>query len=310
MNDIVQAPLAVLGALTITVVYAAALQSADSRNQSLGGCLPGSKYLTLTPALAIVSPHATRPSYRGKRIMARLSALVLGLVVLLIAAPAGLWGQSNAVLGPENSTQATGALGEHSSSDQPVLHQRYPRYKLTPTDVLSLTFPLSPEFDQPRVSVQPDGFINLLSADSVYVKGMTVPEVTQALKKAYVGTLHDPIIAVDLVDFVRPFFLVSGQVGKPGQFDLLHDTTVSEAIAIAGGFASTAKTQVFLYHRVSNEWVEVKKLSLKDILHGKNVNEDAQLSSGDMIFVPEKAITNFRKYVPYSISIGAYTPIP
>jgi uncharacterized RmlC-like cupin family protein len=44
----------------------------------------------------------------------------------------------------------------------------------------------------------------------------------------------------------------------------------------------------------------VKKLSLKDILHGKNVEEDVQMQPGDMIFVPEKFITNFRKYVPYT----------
>jgi polysaccharide export outer membrane protein len=153
--------------------------------------------------------------------------------------------------------------------------------------------------------VQPDGYIDLEGAGSLYVKGMTVPEIVQALKKAYSGILHDPIINVSLVDFQKPFFIVSGQVGKPGQYDLRHDTTVSEAIAIAGGFAPTAKTQVFLFHRVSSDWVEVKKLSLKDILHGKNANEDAQLLPGDMIFVPEKFIVNFRKYVPYSISGNA-----
>jgi len=126
---------------------------------------------------------------------------------------------------------------------------------------------------------------------------------------AYAGTLHDPIISVDLVDFQRPFFLASGQVGKPGQYDLRHETTVSEGIAIAGGLVPSAKTQVFLFHRVSTNWVEVKRLNLKDILHGKNVNEDAYLSPGDMIFVPEKFIINFRKYVPYSISGNAGTYI-
>jgi protein involved in polysaccharide export with SLBB domain len=77
--------------------------------------------------------------------------------------------------------------------------------------------------------------------------------------------------------------------------------TVTEGVAVAGGFAPTAKTQVFLFHRVSTDWVEVKKLKLNDILKGKNVNEDAHLVPGDMIFVPEKAITKFRKYVPYAI---------
>ncbi|MGA2098459.1 MAG: polysaccharide biosynthesis/export family protein, partial [Candidatus Acidiferrum sp.] len=197
--------------------------------------------------------------------------------------------------------------------------QRNPRYKLQPDDGLVISFPLSPEFDQPShcvqttncsVQVQPDGYIDVEGAGSVYVQGLTVPEVVEALKKAYAGVLHDPIIHVDLVEFQRPFFLVSGQVGKPGQYDLRHDTTVSEAIAIAGGFAPTAKTQVFLYRRVSDSTAEVKELKLKDILHGKNVNEDVHLRPGDMIFVPEKAITKFRKYVPYSVGFGAYPSIP
>jgi hypothetical protein len=30
------------------------------------------------------------------------------------------------------------------------------------------------------------------------------------------------------------------------------------------------------------------------------------LKPGDMIFVPEKFITNFKKYVPYSLNAGTY----
>lgn len=193
-----------------------------------------------------------------------------------------------------------------SNDDDPKLQHRNPRYRIQHSDILAISFPLSPEFDQSKVTVQPDGYINLINAGSVYVEGMTVPEAVVALKKAYAGILHDPIIDVDLVDFQRPFFLVSGQVGKPGQYELRHETTLSEAIAMAGGFAPTAKTQVFLYHRVSPGWVEVRKINLKDYFGGKKVDEDAMISSGDQIFVPEKFITKFRKYVPYGLgtSVG------
>jgi len=133
---------------------------------------------------------------------------------------------------------------------------------------------------------------------------MTVPEVVEALKTAYSKTLHEPIIDVDLKDFQKPYFVALGQVGKPGQYDLRYDMTVTEAIGVAGGFTAGAKTQVFLYHRVDNEWAEVRELKLKDILHGNNVSEDAHLMPGDMIFVPEKFITKFRKYVPYGIGTG------
>jgi polysaccharide biosynthesis/export protein len=204
---------------------------------------------------------------------------------------------------PDNPSKSAPVVNAtQQDPDRPALEHRYPRYKIQRDDVLFLTFSLSPEFNQ-TVTVQPDGYVNLQGAGSLYIQGMTVPQVVEAFKGAYAKILHDPIIDVDLTDFQKPFFIVSGQVGKPGQYDLRYDTTVSEAIAVAGGFTPQAKTQVFLYHRISDGWVEVKKLNMKDILHGKNVNEDAVMKPGDMIFVPEKFITNFRKYVPYSVGM-------
>jgi polysaccharide export outer membrane protein len=221
--------------------------------------------------------------------------MTVGLPILLVAFRVVAFGQET------NQAPVAAVVQKHSSdSDQPALERRNPRYQLLRDDVMLISFPLSPELVQ-TVTVQPDGFISLQSAGSLYVLGLTVPEVVDALKKAYSSILHDPIITVDLIDFQRPFFIVSGQVNKPGQFDLRYDITVTEGVAVAGGFAPTAKTQVFLFHRVSSDWVEVKKLNLKDVLNGKNVNEDAHLAPGDMIFVPEKAITKFRKYVPYAI---------
>jgi polysaccharide biosynthesis/export protein len=200
-------------------------------------------------------------------------------------------------------------LAQTPAANGPVLEERHPRYILQREDVLLLTFPLSTELNQ-TVTIQPDGYINLQNAGSVYAQGLTAPELVDAIKKAYAGVLHDPIVNVDVQDFQKPFFTVSGQVGKPGQYELRSDITVAEAIAVAGGMTMpTAKTQVFLFHRSSKDWVEVKKVNLHDVLiRGKNVNEDAMVMPGDMIYVPEKFIANFKKYVPYSVSAvgGSY----
>ena len=205
----------------------------------------------------------------------------------------------------------TSAAAQASQNSEPVLENRHPRYILQREDVLLLTFPLTPEINQ-TVTVQPDGYINLQNAGSVYAQGLTAPELVLAVKKAYTGILHDPIIDVDIQDFQKPSFTVQGQVGKPGQYELRADITVAEAIAIAGGMTMpTAKTQVFLFHRVSKDQMEVRKVNLKDILNGKHVNEDAMMQPGDMIYVPEKFISNFRKYVPYTVGAIAgdyFTP--
>src|SRR5271155_128787 len=234
--------------------------------------------------------------------MANMKAL--SLAILLAATPLTLGAQQNntasALAGPIAASTAANA---HPSDDRPALQHRNPRYQVQRDDILNISFALSPELNQ-TVTIQPDGYINLQSAGSVYIQGMTVPEVVEALKIAYSKTLHDPIIDVDLKDFQKPYFVAMGQVGKPGQYDLRYDMTVTEAIGVAGGFAPTAKTQVFLYHRVNNEWAEVRELKMNDILHGQNVNEDAHLMPGDMIFVPEKFITKFRKYLPYGFGVG------
>jgi polysaccharide biosynthesis/export protein len=197
------------------------------------------------------------------------------------------------------------ASAQNAQESAPALVERHPRYILQREDVLLVTFPLTPELNQ-TVTIQPDGYINLQNAGSLYAQGLTAPELAAAIKKAYTGILHDPIVDVDIQDFQKPFFTVSGQVGKPGQYELRSDLTVAEAIAVAGGMTmATAKTQVFLFHRTSKDWMEVRKVNMKEILNGKDVKEDAMVRPGDMIYVPEKFIANFKKYVPYTVGAMA-----
>lgn len=232
--------------------------------------------------------------------MTRRTARVGWLAVILLL---GSSVQLSAQEGSPTNSNASLSAAEPSDADHPMPAERNTRYRICRDDVLSISFPLSPELNQ-RVIVQPDGFISLQSAGDVHVQGLTVRELVEAVKKAYAHILHDPIVDVDLAGFQKPFFTVLGQVGKPGQYDLRNDITVTQAIAVAGGFAPTAKTQVFLYRAVSANWAEVRELKLKDLLHGKNVSEDVHLRPGDMIFVPENFISKFKKYVPYSFNIA------
>jgi polysaccharide export outer membrane protein len=230
---------------------------------------------------------------------------IFWLLIVVSAAYSGrLAAQSAESNADHTAAQPAAVAGNSGRSDIPLVQERHPRYKVMPSDVLSISFPLSTELNQTSVTVQPDGYISLANVGTVYVQGQTIPEVIETLKKAYAKILHDPIIAVDVTNFQHPQFVVSGQVGKPGQYDLRTNTTVMEAIAIGGGFLPAAKSQVFLFRRVSLDWMEVKKLDIKTLLKGKKLDEDVQLQPGDMIFVPEKFITRFKQYVPYAFGIG------
>ena len=209
---------------------------------------------------------------------------------------------------PDQTARATERQDFAKGDDdayRPQPLERNPRYRINRSDVLVITFPLSPEFNQ-KVTVEPDGYITLQGAGSINILGLTVPQTVQTIKAAYANTLNHPMVDVDLIDFQKAYFIVTGQVNKPGQYDLRYDLTVSEAIALAGGFMPTAKTKVYLYRRAESGWVEAKELKLSDFLHGKDVNEDVGVRSGDMIFVPEKTITKIRKYIPYGVPMPAF----
>jgi polysaccharide export outer membrane protein len=83
---------------------------------------------------------------------------------------------------------------------------------------------LTPEFNQ-TVTVQPDGYITLRNVGDLRQQGHTLPELTESIKMAYSKILHDPVISVDPKDFEKPYFVVGGQVGKPGKFDWRGDVT-------------------------------------------------------------------------------------
>lgn len=181
---------------------------------------------------------------------------------------------------------------------EPELLARNPRYHLRKSDSFDVEFAFSPEFNQ-VVEVQPDGYVSLKGAGSIYVAGQTVPELTETVKAAYKGILHDPKVAIFLKDFEKPYFIAGGQVQRPGKYELHSDLTVSEAVAIAGGFNDKSKhSQVVLYHPLPSGGFDAKVLNIKKLLAKRDLSEDVQMQTGDMLYVPESTYSKIRPFVP------------
>ena len=204
------------------------------------------------------------------------------------AAPIAQTAQTNSPNGSLDTPSAT----------QPVLAQRYPRYLLRPSDVLQLTFPITPEFDQ-MISVQPDGFVNLRGVGDLYIAGKSVPEFSEALHKLYGNFLNDPIINIEMKDFEKPYFTAGGEFGRPGKYELRGDTTVAEAVAIAGGFTEKAKhSEVLVFRKVPGGWEAGKRLDVKLMLANADLGEDLHLRPGDLIYVPKNKLSKIKEFIP------------
>src|SRR5262245_3904621 len=185
-----------------------------------------------------------------------------------------------------------------TEAGKPVFQQRNPRYKLRYGDVFELKFPITPEFDQPKVTVHPDGYVTLTGISDLHVEGKTEEELAQALRSAYAKILKDPIISINLVDFEKPYFIVGGQVGKPGRYDMRGDTSAFQAVQMAGGFTKDAKhSQVLLLRRVSDEWGKVTLLDMKKMENIREFAEDPHLQPGDMVLVPKSFFGKTRDFI-------------
>lgn len=180
-----------------------------------------------------------------------------------------------------------------------------PRYKIQTNDVVEVQFRYSPEFNF-TATVAPDGYVTSQIAGQIHIDGLTLDEAAAAIQKSSSTRLKDPEVTVLLRDFVKPHFVVAGEVAHPGTFELHGDMGIIQAIAVSGGFKDSAKrTQVILVRRANSEYAEVRVFDLKKLMEPGGVRENTLLRPDDMLVVPRNRITKLEPYLRIA-SLGMY----
>jgi polysaccharide export outer membrane protein len=78
---------------------------------------------------------------------------------------------------------------------------------------------------------------------------------------------------------------VIGEVAKPGAVELGGDMTVMQVLAAAGGFLEHAKkSDVVIVRRLKDRETRFK-FNYKDVLNGRNVEQNIRLLPGDTVLV-------------------------
>jgi polysaccharide export outer membrane protein len=166
-------------------------------------------------------------------------------------------------------------------------------------DSFDINFEFSPEFNQSLI-VQPDGYVSLREIGDIHVSGLTLPEVQQLLKTKYAGILTRPDISVTPKDLDKSYFIATGEVSKPGKYELRGDITVTEALAIAGGFSpDRAKhSEVVLFRKEGDSLGQGKVFNVKQMLKSRDLSEDVYLRPGDLLYVPQNKWSKLRQVLP------------
>jgi polysaccharide export outer membrane protein len=185
--------------------------------------------------------------------------------------------------------------------------ERDPRYRLQPTDALEIHYRYTPEFDQ-AVTVQPYGFVTLQIVGDLKLQGLTLEQAKAAILEKASLRLLEPEITLVLRDFEKPYFVVGGEVGSPGKFEMRGSVTALQAIAMAGGFktASAKHSQVILFRRVGPDLAKTEILNLKAAMSPAAATEPlANLRPGDLLIVPQNRVSKIERFVKWG-NVGLY----
>jgi polysaccharide export outer membrane protein len=163
-------------------------------------------------------------------------------------------------------------------------------YHLQPEDVLNITVHEQPDLTT-KARITAEGKITFPLIGEVQVSGMTTDEVekkiTELLEKDY---LVNPQVMVYIDEYAPKQVSVIGCVNTPGKYDMSHekDTTVLQAIAMAGGFSKIADVNGTRILRIDENGKEQTiMIKVKDITIRGEKDKDLPLKPNDVIFVPE-----------------------
>jgi polysaccharide biosynthesis/export protein len=185
---------------------------------------------------------------------------------------------------------------EEEAADVSYLRNYFEEYRLGPEDVIGIEVFNLPQYSVPQLIIPPDGRVNYKLIGYVNVRGRTVESVQKEIAEKLNEYIIDPKVNVQLLQSHSMKYIVDGDVGKPGIFEMTRRMTVREAIVNSGGFLPTGdKAKVQIARAMPNGQSELKLINFKELEKGKGIDEF--LAPGDMIFVPGNRFKTISKYL-------------
>jgi polysaccharide export outer membrane protein len=154
-------------------------------------------------------------------------------------------------------------------------------YQIGSEDVLAIRVWREPELSG-NVAVRPDGMITLALLGDLQASGITPDKLKDTIKQGYLKFVTEPEVMVQVLQVNSKMYFMNGEVGRPGKYPLVVPTTISQALAIAGGFREYAKTKNILILRGPKRY----KFNYQEWVQGKNLGQNILLESGDQIIIP------------------------
>jgi len=158
-------------------------------------------------------------------------------------------------------------------------------YRLQPGDVLQISVWKEQDL-QSEVLIRPDGGVSFPLAGDVVAAGRTVDEVRAEVTTRIQHYIPDAAVTVALKASTGNKVYVVGKVNRPGEYSFNRPIDVMQAISLAGGMTPFANADHIRIMRHEGGRITTMRFRYSQVAHGKHLEQDVQLKSGDTVVVP------------------------
>jgi len=159
-----------------------------------------------------------------------------------------------------------------------------PFYVYGPNDVVGVTV-ASELSASGTFTIMPDGRMSMPLIHEFKAAGLTGPQLTDIItqKLRDDGGILEPVVNVQLLRSNSKRYTVVGAVMRPGPFPLIQETTLLDALSMAG-FQEFAKKDKITVRRGNKTIVTFNYK--KAVSKGEGLDKNVTLEDGDYIYVP------------------------
>jgi polysaccharide export outer membrane protein len=134
--------------------------------------------------------------------------------------------------------------------------------------------------------VRPDGGISMPLAGEIAAAGHTADEVRTTIEQRLRKYIPDPTVAVIVKQTMGNQIFVIGKVNRPGEYPVARPVDVMQALSLAGGTTPFAAVDDIRILRRAGTGQVTMRFRYRDIEHGRNLQQNIVLQSGDTVVVP------------------------
>lgn len=169
------------------------------------------------------------------------------------------------------------------------------QYVLRFGDTLNLKVVENEKLTLENQPIRPDGRISLPMIGEVNAGGLTLPQLTERITKAYGRFFVDPHVVINVAQFRPLDVTILGLVHKPGTYQVKEPIRLLQAIALGGGFdTQRSDLRNVLVVKANGD---VRRIDVYAVLEGK-VEDNVVINDGDTVRINEVGTPDWYRILP------------